>query len=638
MNEVYVKTLQKGRDGIGIKEIEINDSGELVITYTNGLESNLGKVVNEAGAVSDEVIAEKINEYLKNNPELVVTIPVITETSGTEKLDSVIEEGQYVYINNAGARCTLFVTAYSIPGDSDTEYDAIAVTQTLIRPNELETGVVPGIYFRNGYDIGVGFEWVSEFKEVAYKEDIPDDLQDGFSPIVTITPISGGNRVTITDALEPHVFDVMNGANGDPGEDGFSPSLHTEEIDNGYTLYCNTESGLVKLCDIYHGRNGEDATGGTLLFDVTAFGALGDGETDDSAALQDAFNACNDAGGGVVFFPTGTYMIGNALGTNQYVEFYSNTHVLGELGTVLKFHSSVADIISSSGTDTQVQPISLLRNHTEATQGGYTATKNVVIENITFDCNSDFAKKSTTVGLGHARNVIIRNCHWVNGKSSDLNHHHYLELNGCKDIKVIDCTFKGSLVPGTDGTSEMVNIDRATSGSYGYQTYYKYDDTACDNIEITRCKFETYAKADFPSGYYPSSAIGTHGTATNANAVKIHDCHFEGDWYASGQNRNWVIRFYGNQTNCMVYNNIFIALTSASTSKPIGVCMQGSTSSNFIYNNTFINYDPNNMTSSANDTDKTAVRFNNYCYTTSDNSVVSDSGTINLSNGVLSIT
>ena len=88
----------------------------------------------------------------------------------------------------------------------------------------------------------------------------------------------------------------------------------------------------------------------------------------------------------------------------------------------------------------------------------------------------------------------------------------------------------------------------------------------------------------------------------------------------------------------MVYNNMFEATTADLTSKPIGVCLQGLTSSNFIYNNTFINYDPNNMTSSAKDIDKTAVRFNNHCFTASGNAVVSDSGTINLSNGVLNIT
>lgn len=38
--------------------------------------------------------------------------------------------------------------------------------------------------------------------------------EDGFSPVVTTTPIDGGTKVTITDATGPHEFNVMDGAGG----------------------------------------------------------------------------------------------------------------------------------------------------------------------------------------------------------------------------------------------------------------------------------------------------------------------------------------------------------------------------------------------------------------------------------------
>lgn len=41
-----------------------------------------------------------------------------------------------------------------------------------------------------------------------------DTGDSGFSPIVTVTPITGGNRVTITDETGDHSFDVMNGSGG----------------------------------------------------------------------------------------------------------------------------------------------------------------------------------------------------------------------------------------------------------------------------------------------------------------------------------------------------------------------------------------------------------------------------------------
>jgi hypothetical protein len=45
-------------------------------------------------------------------------------------------------------------------------------------------------------------------------------------------------------------------------------------------------------------------------FDVTEpqFGAVGDGSTDDHAAIQSAINACASAGGGVVYLPAGDYV------------------------------------------------------------------------------------------------------------------------------------------------------------------------------------------------------------------------------------------------------------------------------------------------------------------------------------------
>lgn len=43
---------------------------------------------------------------------------------------------------------------------------------------------------------------------------------DGFSPTVTVTEITGGHRVTITDAEGDHVYDVMDGAQGETGTAG----------------------------------------------------------------------------------------------------------------------------------------------------------------------------------------------------------------------------------------------------------------------------------------------------------------------------------------------------------------------------------------------------------------------------------
>lgn len=89
---------------------------------------------------------------------------------------------------------------------------------------------------------------------------------DGFSPTVTITPIQGGNRVTITDADGDHEFDVMNGSG--------------VTVDQSYdAASTNAQSGTAvaeAILDkpnltVYHGKDnkqtaGLEANGKALVF------------------------------------------------------------------------------------------------------------------------------------------------------------------------------------------------------------------------------------------------------------------------------------------------------------------------------------------------------------------------------------
>lgn len=52
------------------------------------------------------------------------------------------------------------------------------------------------------------------------------------------------------------------------------------------------------------------------VYNVESYGAVHDNNTDDTEAIQDTINACAAAGGGIVYFPNGTYLIGGALQTN----------------------------------------------------------------------------------------------------------------------------------------------------------------------------------------------------------------------------------------------------------------------------------------------------------------------------------
>lgn len=75
---------------------------------------------------------------------------------------------------------------------------------------------------------------------------------------------------------------------------------------------------------------------GDPWFDVKAFGAVGDGSTDDSSAINNAITTANAAGGGVVYFPPGTYVVASRVilksGASLLGSGRSSTTIKGNTG------------------------------------------------------------------------------------------------------------------------------------------------------------------------------------------------------------------------------------------------------------------------------------------------------------------
>ncbi len=59
-----------GKDGVGIREVSLNDSGELIVTLTDGTETNLGKITGEDGAPGVGISSLQVGE----NGILTVTL------------------------------------------------------------------------------------------------------------------------------------------------------------------------------------------------------------------------------------------------------------------------------------------------------------------------------------------------------------------------------------------------------------------------------------------------------------------------------------------------------------------------------------------------------------------------------------
>jgi hypothetical protein len=74
----------------------------------------------------------------------------------------------------------------------------------------------------------------------------------------------------------------------------------------------------------------------SVFFDVTRFGAVPDGKTKNTAALQRAIDACSAAGGGTVFVPPGTFLSGP-------LRLVSNLVLYLEAGSAIQGSPDLAD-------------------------------------------------------------------------------------------------------------------------------------------------------------------------------------------------------------------------------------------------------------------------------------------------------
>lgn len=171
------------------------------------------------------------------------------------------------------------------------------------------------------------------------------DGKDGVSPTVKTDSISGGTRVTITDAEGEHTFDVLNGkdggeaatpeigengnwfingedtgkpsrgadgadgAKGDPGEDGapgengtdgkdgVSPTVETSAIEGGTHVVITDASGAHEF-DVMNGTNGADGNDGAPGADGKdgADGAKGDPGADGSDGFSPTVDVADGDG------------------------------------------------------------------------------------------------------------------------------------------------------------------------------------------------------------------------------------------------------------------------------------------------------------------------------------------------------
>ncbi len=114
-----------------------------------------------------------------------------------------------------------------------------------------------------------GAQWKAYAVAAAQGVNKGDPGKDGVSPTVSVADITGGHRVSFTDAKGTTTVDVMDGENGSPGT---SPTLFVTNIENGHRITITDATGT-KSFDVLNGADG-DGSGDMLKTDYDADGAV----------------------------------------------------------------------------------------------------------------------------------------------------------------------------------------------------------------------------------------------------------------------------------------------------------------------------------------------------------------------------
>lgn len=284
---------------------------------------------------------------------------------------------------------------------------------------------------------------------------------------------------------------------------------------------------------------------GQEMYDVKAFGAVGDGTTDDSAAIQAAFDAAHANVGGIVFIPQGIFKITVPITVYPFQQVWGT----GPNSSVIKqFTASTAGLVLHDGQYNTFRDFSIITNG-----GAHTAGAGLLLDWIS----------NGNVEQIQLMNLLITG--FFIGVDSET-----LITSSINDVECYGCNTGFNFRNG--GTSTLIQGTYANVCGVGYKldgiVYFSFNGTACDASGtaywLNNCSGISFSGCGCEGGNHGTApADGRGWYITASNNIGLYSCwNYTNPSYAiiiTGSSAIQIIGFTENSPTGTAVNGISIS-------------------------------------------------------------------------------
>lgn len=270
--------------------------------------------------------------------------------------------------------------------------------------------------------------------------------------------------------------------------------MHAFCLATGFLLFATLASAIPRLSvPLEHPGI---ATPSGIWFNVKTYGAKGNGQVNDAAAINKAIDAAAEEGGGTVFFPAGTYLSGTIRLKSNITLYLSN-------GTTIQaIQDSTAYDKPEDNPDDQYQDYGHSHWHNGFIWGVNLENISIIGSGLIYGkgLTRNLSRDHLPRGLGD-KSIALKNCHNVL----------------LRDFSILHGGHFGILATGVDNlTIDNLTIDTNRDGM---------DIDACHNVRITDCT----VNSPWDDGICLKSSYAL-GYNRATEDVTISDCMVSGDF------------------------------------------------------------------------------------------------------------